>query len=118
ELASPPYPPPVPATRRFVLRPARRQARRTAPDSRRFQSRLGAELRWRPSALDAEAAVCERSCRLPSGSGVNARVILLRVSGAATWSGSEEGERLWFLGTLATIKLPGEASDPAASPRS
>jgi quercetin dioxygenase-like cupin family protein len=28
-----------------------------------------------------------------------------------TWSGSGKGERLWFLGTLATIKLPGEASD-------
>ena len=33
------------------------------------------------------------------------------MSGTATWSGSEQGERLWFLGTLATIKLPGEASD-------
>src|SRR5436305_11763649 len=30
---------------------------------------------------------------------------------AATWSGPGEGERLWFLGTLATIKIPGEASD-------
>ncbi|MGZ4203150.1 MAG: cupin domain-containing protein [Thermoleophilaceae bacterium] len=30
---------------------------------------------------------------------------------AATWSASGEGERLWFLGTLATIRLPGEASD-------
>src|SRR6059058_1569885 len=30
---------------------------------------------------------------------------------AATWSGPGEGERLWFLGTLATIKVPGEASD-------
>src|SRR3954449_6351629 len=28
----------------------------------------------------------------------------------ATWSGREEGERLWFLGTLAVIKIPGEAS--------
>jgi quercetin dioxygenase-like cupin family protein len=28
-----------------------------------------------------------------------------------TWSGSGEGERLWFLGTLATIRMPGEASD-------
>jgi quercetin dioxygenase-like cupin family protein len=28
-----------------------------------------------------------------------------------TWSGSGEGERLWFLGTLATIRVPGEASD-------
>ena len=28
-----------------------------------------------------------------------------------TWSGSGEGEQLWFLGTLATIKIPGEASN-------
>jgi quercetin dioxygenase-like cupin family protein len=27
------------------------------------------------------------------------------------WSGSGEGEQLWFLGTLATIKVPGEASE-------
>ena len=33
------------------------------------------------------------------------------MSEAATWSGSGEGEHLWFLGTLATIKVPGEASD-------
>jgi quercetin dioxygenase-like cupin family protein len=33
------------------------------------------------------------------------------VSGAATSSGRGEGERLWFLGTLAIIKVPGEASD-------
>ena len=33
------------------------------------------------------------------------------MSRTATWSGSGEGEQLWFLGTLATIKLPGEASD-------
>jgi quercetin dioxygenase-like cupin family protein len=30
---------------------------------------------------------------------------------AATSSGPGEGERLWFLGTLATIKLPAEATD-------
>lgn len=29
----------------------------------------------------------------------------------ATWTSPEEGERLWFLGTLATIKIAGEASD-------
>ena len=29
----------------------------------------------------------------------------------ATFSASGEGERLWFLGTLATIRLPAEASD-------
>ena len=27
------------------------------------------------------------------------------------WSEPGEGERLWFLGTLATIRVPGEASD-------
>jgi quercetin dioxygenase-like cupin family protein len=36
---------------------------------------------------------------------------LRKVSEAAAWSGSGEGEHLWFLGTLATIKLSGEASD-------
>ena len=30
---------------------------------------------------------------------------------AATAAGPGEGERIWFLGTLATIRLPGEASD-------
>ncbi len=30
-------------------------------------------------------------------------------SGEAAWSDPGEGERLWFLGTLATIKIPGEA---------
>ena len=34
-----------------------------------------------------------------------------KVGAAATWSGSGEGEQRWFLGTLATIKVPGEASD-------
>ena len=29
--------------------------------------------------------------------------------GEATWSASGEGERLWFVGTLATIRVPGEA---------
>jgi quercetin dioxygenase-like cupin family protein len=29
---------------------------------------------------------------------------------AATWSAAKDGERLWFLGTLATIKVPGDAS--------
>jgi quercetin dioxygenase-like cupin family protein len=28
-----------------------------------------------------------------------------------TWSGPDEGERLWFVGTLATIRVPGEAVD-------
>src|SRR3954465_9354303 len=27
---------------------------------------------------------------------------------AAVWSAAGEGERLWFLGTLATIRVPGE----------
>jgi quercetin dioxygenase-like cupin family protein len=30
---------------------------------------------------------------------------------AATWSALGEGEALWFLGTLATIRVPGEAVD-------
>ena len=30
---------------------------------------------------------------------------------AATWTRSGEGERLWFLGTLATIRVAGEAVD-------
>jgi quercetin dioxygenase-like cupin family protein len=30
---------------------------------------------------------------------------------AASWSGAGEGEQFWFLGTLATIKVAGEASD-------
>jgi quercetin dioxygenase-like cupin family protein len=33
----------------------------------------------------------------------------MSVDGTATWSGPDEGERLWFVGTLATIKVPGEA---------
>ena len=33
------------------------------------------------------------------------------VSATATWSGPGKGEQLWFLGTLATIKVPGEASE-------
>jgi len=32
------------------------------------------------------------------------------VSSMATWSGPGKGEQFWFLGTLATIKVPGEAS--------
>ena len=30
-------------------------------------------------------------------------------AGAATWVGPEDGESRWFLGTLATIRVPGEA---------
>ncbi len=33
------------------------------------------------------------------------------VNAAASWSGPGEGEGLWFVGTLATIKVPGEAVD-------
>jgi quercetin dioxygenase-like cupin family protein len=29
--------------------------------------------------------------------------------GEATWSAAGEGEQLWFVGTLATIRVPGEA---------
>ncbi len=31
------------------------------------------------------------------------------VGGPATWSAAGDGERLWFLGTLAIIRVPGEA---------
>lgn len=31
------------------------------------------------------------------------------LTAVATWSARGEGERLWFLGTLATIRTPGEA---------
>ena len=37
--------------------------------------------------------------------------VALEPTSAATWSGPAEGERLWFLGTFATIRLPGEATD-------
>jgi quercetin dioxygenase-like cupin family protein len=33
------------------------------------------------------------------------------MAAAASWSGPGEGERLWFLGTLATVKVPGEATE-------
>jgi quercetin dioxygenase-like cupin family protein len=33
------------------------------------------------------------------------------VTTIASWSEFGEGEQLWFLGTLATIRLPGEASE-------
>jgi quercetin dioxygenase-like cupin family protein len=33
------------------------------------------------------------------------------VGATASWSGSGAGEQLWFLGTLATIKVSSEASD-------
>jgi quercetin dioxygenase-like cupin family protein len=29
----------------------------------------------------------------------------------ATWSGADEGEQRWFLGTLAVIRVPGDATD-------
>lgn len=33
------------------------------------------------------------------------------MSAAATWSGPGEGERLWFLGTLAIVRVPADAVD-------
>ena len=33
------------------------------------------------------------------------------MSATATWAGPGKGEQLWFLGTLATIKVAGEASE-------
>ena len=34
---------------------------------------------------------------------------MTETGGAASWSAGGEGERLWFLGTLATIRVSGEA---------
>jgi quercetin dioxygenase-like cupin family protein len=34
-----------------------------------------------------------------------------REDASPSWSGPGEGEQLWFLGTLATIRIPGEAVD-------
>jgi quercetin dioxygenase-like cupin family protein len=45
----------------------------------------------------------------PGALGYAARMVGDPIS-AATWSGPAEGERLWFLGTLATIKIAGEAT--------
>jgi quercetin dioxygenase-like cupin family protein len=44
------------------------------------------------------------------GTSVRSRIVS-DSSATATWSGAGKGEQLWFLGTLATIKVPGEASD-------
>jgi quercetin dioxygenase-like cupin family protein len=35
--------------------------------------------------------------------------VIQAVAGTATWSAAGDGEYLWFLGTLATIRMPGEA---------
>lgn len=34
----------------------------------------------------------------------------MNAAGPPSWSHAGEGERLWFLGTLATIRVPGEAT--------
>jgi quercetin dioxygenase-like cupin family protein len=34
----------------------------------------------------------------------------VEAGGTASWSGAGEGERLWFLGTLAIVRVPGEAT--------
>lgn len=34
----------------------------------------------------------------------------MTAAGVPSWSSAGEGERLWFLGTLATIRVPGEAT--------
>src|SRR5439155_4624493 len=48
--------------------------------------------------------------RLSSGPAIRCRIVS-EASTTATWSDSGKGEQLWFLGTLATIKIAGEASD-------
>src|SRR5438874_2805316 len=51
-------------------------------------------------------------CAGMSLNGVACPDTLTSVSGlTATWSGSGEGEQLWFLGTLAIVRVAGEASD-------
>jgi quercetin dioxygenase-like cupin family protein len=44
------------------------------------------------------------------GSRLRCRIVSELVP-AASWSGAGEGEQLWFLGTLATIRVSGEATD-------
>jgi quercetin dioxygenase-like cupin family protein len=36
--------------------------------------------------------------------------VVSNASASASWSASGEGEQRWFLGTLATIRMPGEAT--------
>src|SRR5437763_8587240 len=51
-------------------------------------------------------------CAGMSLNGVACPDTLTSVSGlTATWSGSGEGEQIWFLGTLAIVRVAGEASD-------
>ena len=50
-----------------------------------------------------------RFARFGACAGLDTLAIVSRV--AATWSGAGEGEQLWFLGTLAIIRVAGEASD-------
>jgi quercetin dioxygenase-like cupin family protein len=44
------------------------------------------------------------------GSRLRCRIVSELVP-AASWSGAGEGEQLWFLGTLATIRVSGQATD-------
>jgi quercetin dioxygenase-like cupin family protein len=44
------------------------------------------------------------------GSRLGCRTVSEQVA-AASWSGAGEGEQLWFLGTLATIRVSGQATD-------
>src|SRR5205085_214104 len=56
----------------------------------------------------------DRTCRQLTSeiapTGIRCRIVS-EVSATATWSASGKGEQLWFLGTLATIKMPGEPSN-------
>jgi quercetin dioxygenase-like cupin family protein len=51
-----------------------------------------------------EAATASRTCSAMSSA-------LPASEPAATWSAAGQGERLWFLGTLAIVRVPGEAVD-------
>jgi quercetin dioxygenase-like cupin family protein len=71
-----------------------------------------------PSGFDGstenQAAAVERGKKPVSGGAAIELACLvdtLRRVAAATCSGPGEGERLWFLGTLATIRTPGEATE-------
>jgi hypothetical protein len=66
---------------------------------------------WRPGPGEATPApattsdTLKRGRRFPDYSARMGRPLI----GQATWSASGEDERLWFVGTLATIRVPGEA---------
>ncbi|MEA2413178.1 MAG: hypothetical protein QOC77_3739 [Thermoleophilaceae bacterium] len=57
-----------------------------------------------------EGRVAPERAHVLSLSGIGSGQNSAKLASPATWSDPGAGEQLWFLGTLATIKLPGEAS--------